>query len=136
MDYSSCTTNDCRELGLCTLLHDERQRRELKNGSVAHVAHWAISRTLLRNSYCPLLWLYRSNRCSSGYKLNTLLYEQQPKANRGSTPRFFYHLHPINGDVKTKPNNVNEVPIPSGTFKGKMIFSSKVTANHTTQYDR
>jgi hypothetical protein len=136
MDYSSCTNNDCRKPRFCPLLHDERQRWELKNGSVAHVAHWAINRTLLRDSDCPLLWLYRSYWCSSGNKLSILYYEQQLKANRGSLPRFFYHLHPINSDVKTKPDNVNEVPVPSSTFKRKMILSSKVTANHPTQYDR
>jgi hypothetical protein len=136
MDYSGCTNNDCRKLRLCSLLHDERQRWELKNGSFAHVAHWAIHRTLLGDSNCPPLWLYRSYWCSSGNKLSSLYYKQQPKANRGSTPRFFYHLHPINSDVKTKPDNVNEVPVPSSTFKRKMILGSKVTTNHATQYDR
>ena len=29
--------------------------------------------------------------------------------------------HPVNDDVKTQPNNVNKVPIPSRTLKTKML---------------
>ena len=52
------TANDCRKLRLCPLLHDERQRRKLKNGSISDASHWTINSTLLRNFDCPLLWLY------------------------------------------------------------------------------
>jgi len=136
MAYSSCTINDCRKPRLCSLLHDERQRRELKNGSVAHVANWTIYRTLLGDSDRPLLWLYRSYWYSSRNKLSILCYEQQLKANRGSMPRFFCYLHPVNSDVKAQPDNVNEVPIPSRPFKCEVVLSSKVAANHPTQNNR
>jgi hypothetical protein len=54
----------------------------------------------------------------------------------GLNAPIFISLHPVNSDVQTQPNYVNEVPIPSGALKRKVIFSSKVTAYHPTQYDR
>jgi hypothetical protein len=54
----------------------------------------------------------------------------------GLNAPIFVSLHPVHSDVQTKPNYVNEVPIPSGTLKGKMIFSGKVAAHHTTEDNR
>ncbi|MEY4523132.1 MAG: hypothetical protein RIR27_208 [Pseudomonadota bacterium] len=58
MGYSNCTANHFCELRLSTLFHDERQGSQLKNGSVADVAHWTINRTIPGDSDCPLLWLH------------------------------------------------------------------------------
>jgi hypothetical protein len=35
-------------------------------------------------------------------------------------------LHPVNQDVQTKPNHVNEVPVPSRTFKTEVTVFGEV----------
>ena len=135
MGYSSCTANHCWELRLGTLFHDERQGSQLQNGSVADVTYWTINRTLLRNSDCPLLWLYRSYRRSSGNKLSAYI-KVRTQNKSGLNAPIFISLHPVNSDVQTKPNDVNKVPIPSSTLKRKMVFSSKVAADHATENNR
>ena len=135
MGYSNCTANHCWKLRLSTLFHDERQGSQLKNGSVAYVAYWTINRALLGNTDCPLLWLYRSYRRSSGNKLSAYI-KVRTQNKSGLNAPIFISLHPVNSDVQTKPNYVNEVPIPSSTLEGKMIFSGKVAAYHTTENNR
>ena len=120
---------------LSPIFYDARQGQKLQYRLLFNASHRAIYRLIYRDLDCPHIRLYPKYRDTSHVPINSL--------NKNAALAAFLllwvllgELHPVNNHVKTQPNHINKVPVPSRTLKRKVILRREMAFDCSKQNNR